>query len=127
MTDIHRRFDTALRDTVNEWKSHDNVKGIFAYGSFVKGTATANSDLNIGIVWDADDAPVRLMSTHKEVLVAMVFLTVSGIESVFDGTNKDVTKIAEVINRLRNSRVVHDTDGLVKGWQEKTVGYAWLG
>lgn len=125
MTDVHRRFDTALRDTVDEWKSHDDVKGIFAYGSFVRGTATANSDLDIGIVWGADDAPVRLMSKHKEVLVDMVFMTVSDVESVFSGTTKDVTKISEVINRLRNSRVVHDTDGLVKGWQKKTVNYVW--
>ena len=59
MKDLHRRFDTALNDTVKEWKSHKEVKGIFAYGSFVRGTVTANSDLDIGIVWGADDAPVR--------------------------------------------------------------------
>jgi predicted nucleotidyltransferase len=110
---------------VNEWKSHDNVVGIFVYGSFVTGTATANSDLDIGIVWDAEDAPVRLLSNHKEVLVDMVFMTVSSIESVFDGTTKEVTKISEVINRLRNSRVDHDTDGLVKDWQKKTMNYVW--
>ncbi len=125
MADVHRRFETALRDTVDEWKKHDNVKGIFTYGSFVKGTATANSDLDIGIVWGADDAPVRLMSTHKEVLVDMVFMTVSDVESVFDGTTKDVITISEVISRLKNSRVVHDTDGLVKSWQEKSMNYAW--
>lgn len=110
---------------MDEWKSHDEVKGIFAYGSFVRGTITANSDLDIGIVWGTDDAPVRLMSTHKEVLVDMVFMTVSDVESVFDGSNQEVTKISEVINRLRNSRVVHDTDGLVKNWQDKTVNYTW--
>ncbi len=125
MADVHRRFETALRDTVDEWKRHANVKGIFTYGSFVKGTATANSDLDIGIVWGADDAPVRLMSTHKEVLVDMVFMTVSDVESVFDGTTKDVITISEVISRLKNSRVVHDTDGLVKSWQEKSMNYAW--
>ena len=125
MKDLHRRFDTALRDTVNEWKSHDEVKGIFAYGSFVRGTITTNSDLDIGIIWGTDDAPVRLISTHKEVPVDMVFMTVSNVEGVFDGTIKEVTKISEVINRLRNSRVVHDTDGLVKVWQEKTVNYTW--
>lgn len=125
MPDVRKRFTDALKDTVNEWKSHENVKGIFVYGSYVRGTATASSDLDIGIVWGADDAPVRLMSTHKEILVDMVFMTVSDVESVFDGTTKDVTKISEVINRLRNSRVVHDTDGLVKSWQEKTVNYAW--
>ncbi|MFW9925349.1 MAG: nucleotidyltransferase domain-containing protein [Candidatus Thorarchaeota archaeon] len=125
MPDVHRRFDAALQDTVNEWKRHENVQGIFAYGSYVRGTATANSDLDIGIVWGADDAPVRLMSKHKEVLVDMVFMTVSDVENVFDGVTKDVTKISEVINRLRESRVVHDTDGLVRGWQEKTTKYVW--
>ena len=125
MKDLHKRFDTALHDTVKEWKSHREVKGIFAYGSFVRGTVTTNSDLDVGIVWGADDAPVRLMSTHKEVPVDMVFMTVKDVESVFDGTTQEVTKISEVINRLRNSRVVHDTDGLVKSWQEKTVNYTW--
>jgi hypothetical protein len=110
---------------VDEWKSHDEVKGIFAYGSFVRGTVTANSDLDIGIVWGTDDAPVRLMSTHKEIPVDMVFMTVSDVEGVFDGTVNEVTKISQVINRLRNSRVVHDPDGFMKEWQEKTVNYTW--
>jgi hypothetical protein len=125
LKDLHRRFDTALNDTVKEWKSHKEVKGIFAYGSFVRGTITTNSDLDVGIVWGSVDAPVRLMSTHKEVPIDMVFMTTSDVEGVFSGTTKDVTKISEVINRLRNSRVVHDTDGLVKSWQEKTVNYTW--
>jgi predicted nucleotidyltransferase len=125
MTDVRKRFTDALKDTVNEWKKHDNVKGIFVYGSYVRGTATANSDLDICIVWDADEAPVRLMSTHKEVLVDMVFMTVKEVEDVFGGVTKDVTKISEVINRLRNSLVMHDTKGMVSGWQKKTADYVW--
>lgn len=125
MTDVRKRFTDALKDTVNEWKSHENVKGIFVYGSYVRGTATANSDLDICIVWGADEAPVRLMSSHKEVLVDMVFMTVKEVENVFDGVTKDVTKISEVINRLRNSLVMHDTDGMVSDWQKKTVDYVW--
>ncbi|MBY8998127.1 MAG: nucleotidyltransferase domain-containing protein [Candidatus Thorarchaeota archaeon] len=125
MTDVRKRFTDALKDTVNEWKSHENVKGIFVYGSYVRGTATANSDLDICIVWGADEAPVRLMSTHKEVLVDMVFMTVKHVENVFGGETKDVTKISEVINRLRNSLVMHDTDGMASEWQNKTVNYVW--
>ncbi len=125
MTDVRKRFTDALKDTVNEWKNHENVKGIFVYGSYVRGTATANSDLDICIVWDADEAPVRLMSTHKEVLVDMVFMTVKEVENVFDGITKDVINISEVINRLRNSLVMHDTKGLVNDWQKKAVDYAW--
>lgn len=125
MSDVHKRFTDALKDTVKEWKSHENVKGIFVYGSYVRGTATANSDLDICIVWDADEAPVRLMSTHKDVLVDMVFMTVKEVEDVFDGVTEDVTKISEVINRLRNSLVMHDTDGMVDEWQKKTLNYAW--
>ena len=125
LTDVRKRFTDALKDTVNEWKNHKNVKGIFVYGSYVKGTATANSDLDICIVWGADEAPVRLMSTHKEVLVDMVFMTVKEVESVFEGVTKDVTTISEVINRLRNSLVMHDTKGMVSAWQKKTVNYIW--
>jgi len=125
MTDVRKRFTDALKDTVNEWKNHENVKGIFVYGSYVRGTATANSDLDICIVWDADEAPVRLMSSHKEVLVDMVFMTVKEVENVFDGITKDVINISEVINRLRNSLVMHDTKGLVNDWQKKAVDYAW--
>ena len=125
MTDVRKRFTDALKDTVNEWKSHENVKGIFVYGSYVRGTATANSDLDICIVWDADEAPVRLMSTHKEVLVDMVFMTVKEVEGVFGGITEDVTKISQVINRLKNSLVMHDTKGMVRDWQKKTVDYVW--
>jgi len=125
MTDIHHRFDTALKDTVSEWKQNKNVKGIFVYGSYVKGTITANSDLDIGIVWDGDDAPVRLMSTHKEVIIDMVFMTVSEVEAVLEGASKDVFKISEVINRFRSSKILHDTKQMLKNWQNSVHHYAW--
>ena len=125
MTDIHRRFNTALDDTVAEWKQHANVRGIFVYGSFVKGTLTASSDLDIGIIWDGDEAPVRLMSTHKEVIIDMVFMTISEVEAVIDGTSKDVFKISEVVNRLRTSQVLHDTDQMLKNWQKSVQQFVW--
>ena len=125
MTDIHRRFNTALDDTVAEWKQNTNVKGIFVYGSFVKGTITASSDLDIGIIWDGDEAPVRLMSTHKEVIIDMVFMTISEVESVLDGTSKDMFKISEVVNRLRTSKVLHDTDQMLKKWQNGVQQFVW--
>jgi hypothetical protein len=65
------------------------------------------------------------MSTHKEVLVDMVFMTVKDVEEVFAGTTQDVTKISQVINRLRNSLVMHDTNGMVENWQKQTVRYVW--
>jgi hypothetical protein len=55
----------------------------------------------------------------------MVFMPIKEVESVFEGTTKDITKISEVINRLRNSLVMHDTDGMVSEWQKKTVDYVW--
>ncbi len=125
MTDIHHRFNTALDDTVKEWKQNTNVKGIFVYGSFVKGTITASSDLDIGIIWDGDEAPVRLMSTHKEVIIDMVFMTISEVETVIDGTAKDVFKISEVVNRLRTSQVLHDTDQMLKKWQNSVQQFVW--
>ena len=125
MSDIRKRFADALKDTVNEWKKHEKVKGIFVYGSYVRGTATANSDLDICIIWSASEAPVRLMSSHKEVLVDMVFMTVKEVEDVFAEVTTDFTKISEVINRLRNSLVMHDSHGMVKAWQKKTLDYSW--
>lgn len=125
MTDIHKRFDTALKDTVKEWKENENVKGIFVYGSYVQGTITANSDLDIGIIWDGDDAPVRLMSTHKEVIIDMVFMTINEVEAVIDGTSKDVYKISEVVNRFRTSKVLHDTKKMLENWQNSVLHYMW--
>jgi predicted nucleotidyltransferase len=125
MTDIHRRFNTALKDTVKEWKHNPNVKGIFVYGSFVQGTITANSDLDIGIIWDGDEAPVRLMSTHKEVVIDMVFMTISDVEAVLAGASKDVFKISEVVNRLRTSQVLHDTNKMLQDWQNSVQQYVW--
>ncbi len=125
MAEIHHRFDTALKDTVSEWKQNKNVKGIFVYGSYVKGTITANSDLDIGIIWDGNDAPVRLMSSHKEVIIDMVFMTVKEVEAVLDGTLKDVFKISEVVNRFRSSKILHDTKNMLKNWQDSVMHYVW--
>lgn len=125
MMDLHRRYDSALKDTVNEWKRNKRVVGIFAYGSFVKGTATADSDLDICIVWDGDEAPVRLLSMHREVRVDMLFITAKEVEDVLEGSITDVLTIAGVVGRLRGARVVHDTRSRLKKWQEKVADYVW--
>ena len=125
MKDVQNRFKTALDDTVKEWKNHEKVKGIFVYGSFAKGTATADSDLDISIIWDADEAPVRLMSTHKEVRIDMVFMTIGEIEEVLGRTTTDVFRVSEVVNRFRSSRIIHDPKGMLKKWQKSAMEYSW--
>lgn len=125
MTDIRHRFNTALDDTVAEWKQNANVKGIFVYGSFVQDTITANSDLDIGIIWDGDEAPVQLMSTHKEVVIDMTFMTFDEVESVLDCTSEDEVKISKVVNRLRSSRVLYDTNKMLENWQMSAQQYVW--
>ncbi|MFW9956014.1 MAG: nucleotidyltransferase domain-containing protein [Candidatus Thorarchaeota archaeon] len=125
MRDIQNRFKAALDDTVKEWKNHEKAKGIFVYGSFAKGTATADSDLDISIIWDAAEAPVRLMSTHKEVRLDMVFMTIGEIEDVFSHTTSDVLKVSEVVNRFRTSHIIHDPKGMLKKWQKSAIEYSW--
>ncbi|TFG31628.1 nucleotidyltransferase domain-containing protein [Candidatus Thorarchaeota archaeon] len=125
MKDLNQRFKEVLDDTVREWKDYSNVKGVFVYGSYVRGTITANSDLDICFIWDGTEAPVRLMSTHKEVLVDMVFMTVSEIESVLDGSTKEVLKISEVVNRLRTAKVLRDTDNMLETWIRTAKQYVW--
>jgi predicted nucleotidyltransferase/HEPN domain-containing protein len=125
MKDVQTRFKTALDDTVKEWKTHEKVRGIFVFGSVAKGTATADSDLDISIIWDADEAPVRLMSTHKEVRIDMVFMTIAEIEEVLGRTSSDVFKISEVISRFRTSSVLYDPNGMLKKWQKNAMDYSW--
>ena len=125
MKDFNSRFKEVVNDTVKEWKDHSNVVGIFVYGSYVRGTLTANSDLDIAIIWRDDETPVRLLSTHKEVRVDMVFMTVSEIEAVLDGTTTDVLKISEVINRLRTSKVLHDKGKILEDWRARSQRYTW--
>lgn len=125
MMDLHRRYESALKDTVNEWKTNDRVVGIFAYGSYVKGTATADSDLDICIVWEGDEAPVRLLSMHKEVRIDMLFVTAREVEGVLEGSITEVLTIAGVVGRLRGAKVVHDTKKRLKRWQEAASEYVW--
>jgi predicted nucleotidyltransferase len=127
MVDVHRLFKAALDDTVNEWKKHENVDGIFVYGSYARGTATADSDLDICIIWNSEDAPVSLMSTHKEVLIDMEFLAVEEVEAVLAGNTNDVFRVSEVINRLRTSQVLYDPRGKLKKWQSNVKEYSWSG
>ncbi|TFF96838.1 hypothetical protein EU546_00540 [Candidatus Thorarchaeota archaeon] len=125
MMDLHRRYESALKDTVNEWKRNDEVIGVFAYGSYVKGTATADSDLDVCIVWEGEEAPVRLLSMHREVRIDMLFVTAREVEGVLDCSITEVLTIAGVIGRLRGAKVVHDTKKRLKKWQEKAAEYAW--
>jgi predicted nucleotidyltransferase len=125
MMDLHRKFNTALKDTVDEWKKRDEVRGIFTYGSFVKGTATTNSDLDLVIIWDGEEAPARLMSEHMGVVVDMDFLTPAKIEEIFDDKEDHAFTIASLISRLKGARVEFDRDGILKGWVEKVANYTW--
>ncbi len=125
MVDIRQRFITALKDTAEEWKTRENVIGMFVHGSYVKGTITANSDLDICIIWEAQEAPAPLLTEHKGVRVDMVFLTPSEIEDVIEERTEDDMKIASVIVRLRNAEVVHDTEEILRKWRERAMTYVW--
>ncbi len=125
MMDIHRKFEIVLQDTVKEWKQHKEVKGIFVFGSYVRGTATASSDLDICMIWDGDEAPVQLLVEYKEVLVDMSFVTTKSVQEVFENRTEDAFQIAEIVGRLKNARVYFDTDGMVKKWQVTASGYMW--
>lgn len=123
--DLHRRFNSALKDAVDEWKTHKEVKGIFTYGSFVNGTATLNSDLDICLLWEGDEAPTQLIAQHKEVRIDMTFLTPKDVTAVFEGDQSDYIRTAEVITRFRNARVEHDTKGMLKKWLQRAREFSW--
>ena len=125
MMNLRRRFDSALHDTVIEWKKQKNVRGIFVYGSYARGTITANSDLDIGVIWDGDEAPVQLLTKHKEVLIDLIFMTVKEIEEVIDGRAQNAYRIAEIVGRLRGAKVQHDKRGALKTWQKTFTEYSW--
>ncbi len=125
MIDLHRKFQTALKDTVDEWKKRKQVSGIFTYGSVVKGTATASSDLDLAIVWDGEEAPARLMAEHKGIIVDMDFIPKSRIDSILGGKESHAYTIAGVISRLKNARVEYDRDGDVKRWLERARDFSW--
>jgi hypothetical protein len=125
MIDLHRKFQTALKDTVDEWKKRKQVDGIFTYGSVVKGTATASSDLDLVIVWDGEEAPVRLMAEHKGIIVDMDFIPKSDIEDILGGKEFHAYAIAGVISRLKNARVEYDRNGNIKKWLERARNFYW--
>jgi hypothetical protein len=123
--DLQKKFNTALKDTVDEWKKHDSVKGIFVYGSFARGTITNNSDLNIGVIWDDMESPASLMAEHKGIRVDMTFITPSKMDEVLEGKTSDAFRIAQVVAILRNAKVVHDKDGSLKNWQKRASDFVW--
>ncbi|UCE09895.1 MAG: nucleotidyltransferase domain-containing protein [Candidatus Thorarchaeota archaeon] len=125
MIDLHGRFDRVMRETVKEWKKNDNVVGVVVYGSFVTGSLTASSDLDMCVIWDSSEAPVQLMAEQDGVLLDMSFATVSAVEDVIEGAPDDAFLIAEIIAKFRNARVVHDTDNKLKKWQSVAADYVW--
>ena len=125
MFDLQKKFNTALDDTVKEWKKHDSVKGIFVYGSFARGTITANSDLDIGVIWDDVESPAPLLAEHKGIRVDMTFITPIGIEEVLEGKTSDALRVAQIVAMLRNAKVVHDKKGMLKRWQKTAANFVW--
>jgi predicted nucleotidyltransferase len=123
--DLHKKFNKALNDTVDEWKKHDSVKGIFVYGSFARGTITTNSDLNIGVIWDEAESPAPLLAEHKGIRVDMTFITPTRIEEVLEGKTSDALRVAQIVSMLRNAKVVHDKKGMLKKWQKIAANFVW--
>lgn len=123
--DVRRKFEQSLQDTVEEWKSREEVRGIFVYGSYVRGTATISSDLDIAIIWNEDEAPARLIARHKGVLIDMDFMTPEGIEVVLQHEATDAFEVAGVISRLRSARIEYDPDQLLADWLTRVQDYTW--
>ena len=125
MMNVRKKFDTALSDTVEEWKKKDKVRGIFVYGSYAKGTVTANSDLDICVVWDKEEAPAKLPADHKGIRIDMTFLYPRAIEDALSNKAKDCLGVAEVVCRLKGARVLHDTGGMLRKLQQRALEYKW--
>jgi predicted nucleotidyltransferase len=125
MLDLRKRFTVALQDTVKEFKVNESVKGIYVYGSYVHGNLTANSDLDLLVVWEAEEAPVRLLAEHKAVRVDMMFVTPAMLEDVLTHNLDDAFKIAQVISMIRKADIVHDPDNLLKDWKRRCQEFSW--
>ncbi|TFG11514.1 hypothetical protein EU537_12160 [Candidatus Thorarchaeota archaeon] len=123
--DVRRKFEQSLQDTVEEWKSREEVRGIFVYGSYVRGTATMSSDLDVVIIWNEDEAPARLIARHKGVLIDMDFMTPEGIEVILEDEATDAFEVAGVISRLRGARIEYDPDKLLVDWLSRVEDYTW--
>ncbi|NHJ14093.1 MAG: nucleotidyltransferase domain-containing protein [Candidatus Thorarchaeota archaeon] len=125
MFDLKSRFNATLKDTVEEWKKHEKVKGIFVYGSFVRGTITSTSDLDLLVIWKESEAPVQLVSEHMAVRVDMLFKPAKLVDDILDGKVDDVLQVAELVEILRNAQVVFDADGSLKNWKKRVADFAW--
>lgn len=123
--DIRAKFEQALQDTVDEWKKQEHVEGMFVYGSYVNKAQTPDSDLDVCIVWDQDEAPVRLLSRHKGVRIDMTFITPNTIQEVLNRESKSPQQIAQVIERVKGSKVAYDRSGRLEEWRELAEDYVW--
>ncbi len=125
MIDVRTRFNQVVRDTVDTWKSKREVRGVFVYGSYVSGTLTLNSDLDICVVWASEEAPAQLIAEHNGIRVDMTFLTTHDIKRVLEATPRDPFEVAMVVGRLKNALVMYDADGVLKEWQRQASSYKW--
>lgn len=125
MMDIRAKFEQALQDTVDEWKKQEHVEGMFVYGSYVNKAQTPDSDLDVCIVWDQDEAPVRLLSRHKGVRIDMTFITPESIQEVLNRASENPQQIAKVIERVKDSKVAYDRSGRLEEWRAIAEDYVW--
>ncbi|MEE9353892.1 MAG: hypothetical protein V3U94_05670, partial [Candidatus Thorarchaeota archaeon] len=77
------------------------------------------------VIWDGDEAPVQLLTKHKEVLIDLIFMTVKEIEDVIEGRAQNAYRTAEIVGRLRGAKVQHDKRGALKAWQKTFTEYSW--
>ncbi len=123
--DLRIKYNDALHETVTGLKSRDDIIGIFAFGSYARGTLTARSDLDVFAILKNEPEETRRIEIRNDVVVDIFFSSETNFERIFNSEESDVIKIASVIFPLKTALIVWDPDKKVKEYFDKAKDYKW--
>jgi hypothetical protein len=104
------------------------VKGVLLFGSVAKGNVHADSDIDIVVIREGQDEPIKRVEHEREgVRVDMWEHSLSCYERLFqkDWDHSMMFMYSVFLNILQNCQILFDADGRFQSYTRKIIEWKW--
>jgi predicted nucleotidyltransferase len=119
---------SVARKVCNEESGKPNVRGVLLFGSVAKGNVHAKSDVDIVVVKEGQEEPIkRIEHDREDIRVDMWEHSLSCYDRLFqkDWDHSMMFMYSVFLNILQKCEILYDPDGKFRAYQDKIVEWKW--
>ncbi|MDI6905025.1 MAG: nucleotidyltransferase domain-containing protein [Candidatus Bathyarchaeia archaeon] len=116
------------RRICDEERKKPDVKGVLLFGSVAKGNVHAESDLDIVVIKEGQDEPIKRNKHERQgIRVDMWEHSLSCYKRLFqkDWSPSEMFMFSIFLNILQECAILYDPEGRFRGYKEKAFGWSW--